>query len=198
MLKTYKILSILLDYPDEGTKKLLPIAVKLLEKESLLNKKSIRQVERFVDSFKDEDLIDWQQTYTALFDYMTPTSLYLFDHLYGDSKKRGMAMVDLKQFYTTEGMEIASNELPDYLPLYLEFIADTQSVEHAADLLSEISKILRDISDNLNKMESPYSMLIDPLLYLASKGNAKQLTVEEEKELAELNECEACFFNKIK
>lgn len=198
MLKTYKILSILLDYPDDGTKKLLPIAVKLLEKEALLNKKSIKQVEKFVKEFEDADIIDWQESYTGLFDYLTPTSLYLFDHLYGDSKKRGMAMVDLKQLYKTEGVEIASNELPDYLPLFLEFIADTQSIQKGADLLAETKKVLEDIETNLEKMSSPYASLLKPILYLASTGKVEPLTVEEEKELEELKECEACFFNKIK
>lgn len=194
MLITYKILSVLLDYPRKEAQALLPKIPELLEKDGLLNHYSIKCVSKFIESFRQEDLLDWQQTYTGLFDYMPTTSLYLFDHVYGDSRKRGMAMVDLKQLYKIEGMEIVDNELPDYLPLFLEFIATKNNKQEGANLLAEARLILEKIETNLKKAKSAYHFLFEPLLFLASKGHAEPLTEEDKKEIEKMSNCQSCFF----
>lgn len=194
MLKTYKILSILLDYPTEETVALLPQIMPIIEKEGLLNRASIRNMLRFIEAVEDIDLLDWKEKYTALFDYASATSLYLFDHVYGDSKKRGMALVDLKQLYASEGMEISSRELPDYLPVLLEFIASVQTPQQGADLLAETKHVLQTIETKLKDGKSFYQYLISILLYLASKGNAQPLTEEDKAELEHMRACEACLY----
>lgn len=195
MLRTYKILSILLDYPTEETISLLPQIMPEVEEEKLLNRVSLRNMLAFIEAVEDLDLLDWKEKYTAQFDYASATSLYLFDHVYGDSRKRGMALVDLKQLYASEGMEIASRELPDYLPVLLEFIAYTQTHQQGADLLAEASSVLQKIEVKLKEGNSPYHYLLTILLYLASKGNAQPLTEEDKVELEHMRACEACFYN---
>ncbi|MEG1521013.1 MAG: nitrate reductase molybdenum cofactor assembly chaperone [Bacteroidales bacterium] len=195
MLKTYKILSILLDYPTEDTVKVLPSVMPILEEEKLLNRVSLRNMLSFLENVEKQDLLEWKEKYTSQFDYAAATSLYLFDHVYGDSKKRGMAMVDLKQLYASEGMEISSGELPDYLPVLLEFIANSQTHEQGADLLAETGHVLKKIETNLKEGNSPYSYLISILIYLASKGSVQPLTEEEKIEIEHMHACEACFFN---
>lgn len=195
MLRTYKILSILLDYPTEETISLLPQIMPEVEEEKLLNRVSLRNMLTFIEAVEDLDLLDWKEKYTAQFDYASATSLYLFDHVYGDSRKRGMALVDLKQLYASEGMEIASRELPDYLPVLLEFIAYTQTHQQGADLLAEASSVLQKIEAKLKEGNSPYHYLLTILLYLASKGNAQPLTEEDKVELEHMRACEACFYN---
>ncbi len=196
MLKSYKILSLLLDYPTKETQELLPLVMPYLEEEKLLNKSSLRDMRRFVDIVGKLDLLDWQEIYTKEFDYASSSSLYLFDQVYGDSKRRGMAMVDLKQLYASEGMEIATGELPDYLPVLLEFIASTQSPEKGADLLAEAINILKKIEGVLRKGDCFYHYLFTGLVYLASTGNAKPLTEEERVELERMHACETCFFKQ--
>lgn len=195
MLKTYKILALLLDYPTAHTVAILPKIMPELEEEKLLNRMSLRNMLSFMEAVENKELLEWQEQYTGQFDYAPSTSLYLFDHIYGDSKKRGMAMVDLKQLYSSEGMEIMSGELPDFLPVLLEFIANTQTPGQGADLLAETIHVLRKIESNLAEGNSPYHYLLAILVYLASKGSAQPLTEEEKVELEHMRACEACFFN---
>lgn len=196
MLKTYKVLSVLLDYPNEEILEDVSKIMPLLEEEKLLNKSSLNNMHSFLKFIQTQDILDWKEKYTAQFDYASSTSLYLFDHIYGDSKKRGMAMVDLKQLYASEGLEIGSRELPDYLPVLLEFIANTQTQSQGADLLAETAHVLQKIEHNLKEGHSPYSYLLSILIYLASKGHVQPLTEDEKIEFEHLQACEACFFNE--
>lgn len=195
MIKTYKILSLLLDYPSQETIGLLSSAQRIMEQEGLLDRTSLKHVDSFVREVRHYKLLNWKERYTAQFDYAAPTSLYLFDHVYGDSRKRGMAMVDLKQLYASEGMEIFSGELPDFLPVMLEFIANCQTQQEGADLLAETAHVLTKIESALYEGNSPYGHLLSVLAYLASKGEARPLTSEEKAELEQLHACETCFFN---
>ncbi len=170
MIYTYKILSILLDYPSADTLNVMHQMPGKLKEEGLLDKKNMENVAKFMDYFAQmDDLTSWQEYYSSTFDTQSLTSLYMFDHIHGDSKDKGLAMVDLKMYYKNKGMEMDHAELPDYLPVFLEFIAETQTPQSGAKLLSESIKILVDVRTILAKNESAYRHLIDCLIYLASK-----------------------------
>ena len=170
MIYTYKILSVLLDYPTQETLNIMHQMPGKLKEEGLLDKSCLDDVSKFMDYFAQmDDITSWQQYYSSTFDTQSLTSLYMFDHIHGDSKDKGLAMVDLKMYYKSKGMEMDHPELPDYLPVFLEFISETKTPLDGAKLLAESKKILEDIRTKLAENESAYRYLLNCLIYLASK-----------------------------
>ena len=145
MIQTYNILSLLLDYPTQqlwGSRgEVLPV----LKAEGVLNGNMFDRVRSFLDYVTAfTDARSWQAAYSDLFDTSTKTNLYLFDMVYGTSRDRGQAMVDLKEEYLRAGLMPAEDELPDYLPMYLQYVAnmDDAAKAHAAiDSYSNTSPI---------------------------------------------------------
>ena len=123
MLKTYKILSLLLSYPNKDLQNFLSVVDAELKIEKLLASEKIGEIEKFTGHFSKMDLTDWQAEYVQLFDNSRSASLHLFEHIKGDSKDRGQAMVDMLEFYKENGMQLSANELPDYIPAFLEFLS---------------------------------------------------------------------------
>ena len=111
---------------------------------------------------------DLQENYVALFDRGRGTSLHLFEHVHGYSRDRGQAMVDLKAMYDNHGMTLSQPELPDYLPVFLEFLSCLPS-EEARDLLNETTHIIRNIGEQIAKRGSHYYFLLSALLILAGE-----------------------------
>jgi nitrate reductase delta subunit len=168
MQKTYKILSLLLSYPNEEIHDLLPIAETILRDERILDDDSIEGVKEFINFFSSRTLVQWQEHYVQLFDYSKGASLYLFEHLHGDSKDRGQAMVDLIDLYSMAGLQIGKSELPDYLPVFLEFLS-LQSSEKAAGYLAEIVNIIGFIHKKLAAKENPFHHLVNAVIKLSSR-----------------------------
>ena len=108
--------------------------------------------------------MDWQSEYDALFERGRSLSLLLFEHVHGESRDRGQAMVDLMNQYQQAGLAIGANELPDYLPLYLEFLS-TQGSDNARAGLQEVEHILGLLAARLKERESNYSALFEALLH---------------------------------
>ena len=106
-----------------------------------------------------EDMTEWQALYVRTFDMVPDNALHLSHHLFGDDKNRGPALIDLSEFYKEYGLELAANELPDYLPLMLEFSSQLEQDE-AKMFLSQWVKVLGQLALNLEKVESPYAPLI--------------------------------------
>src|SRR3546814_637451 len=78
------------------------------------------------------DLIDLQENYVATFDRRAAHSLHLFEHIHGESRDRGQALIDLRQEYINHGLLPDTNELPDYIPLFLEFLGQIPQDEAQA------------------------------------------------------------------
>lgn len=114
------------------------------------------------------ELMDIQEEYCAQFDRGRSLSLLLFEHVHGESRDRGQAMVDLMDVYHRNGFEISVRELPDYIPLYLEFLAQRPE-EEAREGLADVGHILGMLSARLQERESPYHILFDALLYLSGE-----------------------------
>ncbi|MDE2401478.1 MAG: nitrate reductase molybdenum cofactor assembly chaperone [Burkholderiales bacterium] len=112
------------------------------------------------------DPYEVEERYVQCFDRGRATSLYMFEHVHGDSRDRGPAMVDLAQTYEQAGMFLGDGELPDYLPVALEF-ASTQPERVARDFLSEMGHILNTIHTALVERESPYAAVLAATLWLA-------------------------------
>ena len=190
MLKTYKIISLLITYPNEEIYNLLPQVNSLLKEEHLLNAVSISGIDAFVDFFAKKPLTFWQEHYVQLFDYSRSVSLYLFEHVHGDSKDRGQAMVDLIDLYNENGLNINRPELPDYLPVFLEFLA-MQTQSKAMDYLSEIIDIVGFIHRKLEDKDNPYKNLLSAIIQLSGRKPAEARIEKMVSEMPEISIDEA-------
>lgn len=120
---TFRCLSRLLTYPQEDLRAAVPRIARVLEVEGLLGEAATAGVNRLLTDLATADLLDLQERYVELFDRQRSLSLHLFEHVYAESRDRGPAMVELKRAYEAAGLEITANELPDFLPLYLEYLS---------------------------------------------------------------------------
>jgi nitrate reductase delta subunit len=114
------------------------------------------------------DLYELQELYVDTFDRGRRTSLNLFEHVHGDSCDRGQAMVDLLSMYREAGLALDTEQLPDYLPAFLEFLS-LLPAEQALGHLAEVTHIVRTIGGVLLVRGSPYACALDTLLYLAGE-----------------------------
>ncbi|RZF28447.1 nitrate reductase molybdenum cofactor assembly chaperone [Paraburkholderia sp. UYCP14C] len=162
----YSVLGALLDYPDAQLLAALPEARLLLDGERALTRDSKAGLERFLDYCEARDLMTLQENYVAQFDRGRNTSLYLFEHVHGESRDRGQAMVDLLQMYERHGLFLAAGELPDYLPVFLEYLSRLPGDEARA-LLAETAEILQSIAAQLTKKGSAYGLVVGALAALA-------------------------------
>src|SRR5512135_1060346 len=119
-MQFYKVLSALLEYPDEELKAALPEIGAALTREPDISAQDRAALARFLQWMADTDTTELQAGYVQTFDLTPEHSLHLTHHLFGDDKNRGPALIDLSEFYKSYGVEVATNELPDYLPLVLE------------------------------------------------------------------------------
>lgn len=156
-----------MSYPDEEIYKLIYEAESVLLEDHLLNSDSVEGVAKFCSFFSSRSLTEWQEHYVQLFDYSRSVSLHLFEHLHGDSKDRGQAMVDLISFYEDAGFHLTKSELPDYLPVFLEFLS-LHTPEKAAASLADIIDIIGVIHHKLVAKDNPFRHLLYAVLRLST------------------------------
>ena len=167
MIKTFKVLSALLGYPTDELKAAVLELRGAIEDDALLPAPAQRAVFGLIDDIAAGDLYDLQERYLLLFDRTRTLSLYLFEHVHGESRDRGQAMVDLMALYEESGLEIGARELPDYLPLFLEFLS-TRPFEEARELLSQPLDIIAALGERLRKRDSVYAGVFQALRDLAA------------------------------
>lgn len=153
----FPILSVLLGYPEQDWLDALP---ELSAELPAPVRERLAPLFAFLE--QGEDLIDLQEQYVATFDRRSAHSLHLFEHVHGESRDRGQAMVDLQQEYLKYGLEPSTVELPDYVPLFLEFLGQIPP-EAAADLLGDAIHVLARLGDKLAEADSPYACLFAQL-----------------------------------
>ena len=156
----YTILSRLLDYPDQELKDNLVIIRKALALQpKQLEEEEKEVLEHFLQHLQEESLLQLQQDYVQTFDMVPEHSLHLTHHLFGDDRGRGPALVDLGEHYKGMGMEMRNGEIPDYLPLILEYVATLDEMG-ARVFLADAAKVLTVLAANLEKSDSPYAPLL--------------------------------------
>jgi nitrate reductase molybdenum cofactor assembly chaperone NarJ/NarW len=165
---TLKILAGLLSYPDEALLAALPEMAPAIVDDALLPPRQRAAINGFLSELGSDDLLDLQERYVNLFDRTRSLSLHLFEHVHGESRERGAAMIDLRALYLSHGLALSAHELPDYLPVFLEFLAQRPLAE-AQTLLADIAHILREIGDRLVSRGSPYCAVFGALLTLAGE-----------------------------
>ncbi|WP_333872154.1 nitrate reductase molybdenum cofactor assembly chaperone [Kosakonia cowanii] len=159
------VISRLLEYPDAALWQHQQELFDALASGDNLSKADAQQVGIFLRDLTSQDLLDAQATYSELFDRGRATSLLLFEHVHGESRDRGQAMVDLLAQYERHGLQLDSRELPDHLPLYLEYLAQLPAAE-AIGGLQDIAPILALLQARLQQRENHYASLFDALLTL--------------------------------
>ncbi len=164
-MKTLKLLAVLLSYPTEELVAALPEVARRLCEEQLLRPATQDALAGLLAELKHEDLLELQERYVAQFDAGRSTSLHLFEHVHGDSRDRGQAMVDLNARYRRSGFVIKVSELPDFLPAVLEYLS-TRPAEEVHELIEDCAHILRAVGERLIAGGSPYAAVFAALLDL--------------------------------
>lgn len=167
MAKTFKALSALLGYPSIDLQQAANELRSVIETEALVPAAVRRQLDVLLADIETGDIYDLQERYVLLFDRTRSLSLHLFEHVHGESRDRGQAMVDLLAMYEERGLAAVKNELPDFLPLFLEFLATLPQAE-ACDMLGQPAHILAALAERLRKRESPYEAVFRALVALSS------------------------------
>lgn len=175
-----RALARLLDYPSDELLNLLPQLLAVLREEGALSSERLAEIEGLVLRLARGERYAVQALYVETFDRGRATSLHLFEHVHGDSRERGPALVDLAKTYEAGGMFFDASELPDFLPVVLEF-ASTQEPATARAFLAEMAHILNAIHTALIKRDNnPYAAAIGAVLELAGeRPQAVQITVDE-------------------
>lgn len=159
----YRALAVLLDYPSEEVQANVAQVAAALE---ALGATHVQALRPLLAELAQRDLLDLQERYVDTFDRGRRTSLNLFEHVHGDSRDRGQAMVDLLAMYRAAGIEPATEQLPDYLPAFLEYLSLLDEAT-ARERLADIAHILQAICGALARRDSPYRAVFDVLLALA-------------------------------
>ncbi len=176
---TLRVLARLLAYPDAQLRAGLGVLPAVLDDEAALSASRRAELKALVQDLLRADPIEAESRYVETFDRGRATSLHLFEHVHGDSRERGPAMVDLSQTYATAGLQLAPDELPDHLGVALEF-ASTQPPAVAVEFLGEFAHILSWVFSALLKRESPYASVLAAVLELAGEtAQAVPFTADE-------------------
>lgn len=158
-----KILSRLLDYPQEDFWQNATLIKDHIAASGVFSPAVKTGLLRLVNDITEQDFLDAQENYSMLFDRGRALSLLLFEHVHGDSRDRGQAMVDLMGVYQQNGFEINARELPDYIPLFLEYLSERPSAE-ITEWVGDASNILGLLKARLEQRESPYEAIFSALL----------------------------------
>lgn len=161
-MKILQLVSLLMDYPQSNLQEYLQDIHKIVEESELPLSSQLALIE-FAQRRSSMDLIEWQAEYDGLFERGRSLGLWLFEHVHGESRDRGQAMVELMAKYKEANLQLDKHELPDYIPLFLEFLS-TQGQANAKLWLSEVASVLALLQCRLERRGSNYSILFDVLL----------------------------------
>lgn len=169
-MKSFKALSALLSYPSADLQEAIPAIRAVLHDEGLFGPNRLDEVERLLKHLERDDLWDLQEEYVLLFDRSRSLSLNLFEHVHGESRDRGGAMLDLLEAYRAGGFDLTGPELPDHLPVMLEFLS-TQPEAVAHDMLADAGPILSALTERLIRRDSPWAAVMETLSTFAEAGD---------------------------
>lgn len=181
--RTLRVLAHLLSYPDAGLRAHLPELQAALHEEAALSPARLAELDNFITRLARRRPLEVEAEHVELFDRGRGTALHLFEHVHGDSRDRGPAMVDLCRTYEAAGLYLAPGELPDHLTVVLQY-ASTQPPAQAQAFLGEIAHILQLIFSALLRREAAHACVLAALLDLAGE-KAQAVAIPPEPELDE-------------
>ena len=168
MSLTLRVLARLLSYPDAELRAHLDELRQALRQEAALTTARAAEIDALIEAIAAQSDIDAEADYVQLFDSGRRTSLHLFEHVHGDSRERGPALIDLLQTYEQAGLHFEAPELPDHLGVVLEF-ASTQPPAVAREFLGEVAHILNALFTALANRGNPYACVIAAVLEVAGQ-----------------------------
>ena len=166
MDRTLKSLSLLLSYPTRELQQSMPEVGGILASDPRMTAATRRALRPLVEEVGGRDIYDLEERFVMLFDRSRTLSLNLFEHVHGESRDRGGAMVSLLETYRAGGFEPDTSELPDHLPVLLEFLALRPWAE-AQEILADAAHIFAALAERLTRRESPYAAVFTALLQLS-------------------------------
>lgn len=167
MDRTLKALSLILSYPTEALQAAMPAIGEVIVGDARIPLPIRAALGLLAARLEEDDLYDLQERYVMLFDRSRSLSLNLFEHVHGESRERGGAMVSLIETYRAGGFDPVTTELPDHLPVLLEFLA-TRPFAEAQDTLADAAHILDLLAHRLDRRESGYAAAFAALSALAA------------------------------
>lgn len=165
-MKTLRALAALLSYPSAELVAAADEIRRVIDGDVVLPAAERAALHRLIDDLSNGDLYDLQERYGLLFDRTRALSLHLFEHVHGESRDRGQAMVDLLKLYEESGYTPTTSELPDFLPLFLEY-ASTRPPKAAVELLGQPANVIAALKERLVKRSSPYAAVMSSLLAIS-------------------------------
>lgn len=181
----FKAFSALLSYPNVDMREALPEITNVIRTSPLVARREREAIFELIDEIGQGDILDVEERYVDLFDRGRSLSLHLFEHLHGESRDRGSAMVDLTQLYAGAGFELTSRELPDYLPVVLEYLSCRDMAE-AREMLGDCAHILQAITKALLARQSRYAAVLQSLLIIAGENPVDATVIKPVKERLEM------------
>lgn len=166
MKMTLRTLAALLGYPSQELKVHAAELRSAISGEGTLPAGEQARLEPLLRALEVEELLDLQAAYSELFDRSRSLSLHLFEHVHGDSRERGQAMIDLGQQYLAGGFFLEANELPDFVPVFLEY-ASCLSPSEARETLGQPAHVFAALAERLDKRQSPYASIFHCLVKIA-------------------------------
>jgi nitrate reductase delta subunit len=177
MNQTLRALAALLGYPSAELQSHIPDIRDALDGEGALPRAARRRFEPLLTGLETGDLLDCQADYSELFDRSRSLSLHLFEHVHGDSRERGQAMIDLGQQYADRGFYLTGPELPDFVPVFVEFASCLPPAE-AREMLAQPAHVLVALQERLAKRGSPYAEVFGALVLIAGAKPDREALAE--------------------
>ncbi len=177
MDRTLKAFSLILSYPTRELQHAMPEIAAVMASDTRLTAAARRALRPLVEELSGRDIYDLEEQFVLLFDRSRTLSLNLFEHVHGESRDRGGAMVSLVETYREGGFDPVTSELPDHLPVLLEFLATRPFVE-AQETLADAAHIFEALNARLVRRESPYAAVFAGLLQLAGVKADKDAVAE--------------------
>ena len=166
MMQTLRSLAALLAYPSAELQAHIGELRDAFVAEQLLSPAERRRLEPLLHRLEGEDLLDLQAAYSELFDRSRSLSLHLFEHVHGDNRERGQAMIDLGRQYMESGFFLEASELPDFVPAFLEY-ASCLPAHEARETLAQPAHVFAALAERLGKRGSDYAAIFHALVALA-------------------------------
>lgn len=177
MDRTLKAFSLILSYPTRDLQRAMPEIGAVLASDTRLTAAARRALRPLVEEIGGRDIYELEERFVLLFDRSRTLSLNLFEHVHGESRDRGGAMVSLVETYRAGGFDPVTSELPDHLPVLLEFLS-TRPFREAQETLADAAHIFEALNARLVRRESPYGAVFASLLQLAGVTADEQAVAE--------------------
>lgn len=184
MRLTLRALAVLLGYPSEELKANISELRSALAAEGALGAATLQRLEPVLRSYETDDLLELQADYSELFDRSRKLSLHLFEHVHGDSRERGQAMIDLGAQYAQAGFFLETTELPDFIPVFLEFCSCLPAKE-AREMLDQPAHVFAALAERLDERDGRYGAILHAILAAANARPEPEALAELQKNAPE-------------